>query len=52
LRSWAQRSIALGFWIKARLEERFLCQELGAEAYSAYRPPRVPMLIPFGPKSA
>jgi len=43
--------VALGFWIKARLEERFLCQELGAEAYSAYRR-RVPMLIPFGPKSA
>ena len=43
--------MALGFWIKARLEERFLCQELGAEAYNAYRR-RVPMLIPFGPKAA
>lgn len=35
-----------GFWIKARLEERFLSAELGAEAYAAYRR-RVPMLIPF-----
>lgn len=43
--------IALGFWIKARLEERFLSQELGAEAYEAYRR-RVPMLIPFGPRAA
>ena len=43
--------IGLGFWIKARLEERFLRQELGAEAYDAYRR-RVPMLVPFGPKGA
>jgi protein-S-isoprenylcysteine O-methyltransferase Ste14 len=35
-----------GFWIKARLEERFLRQQLGTEAYDAYRR-RVPMLIPF-----
>jgi protein-S-isoprenylcysteine O-methyltransferase Ste14 len=35
-----------GFWIKARLEERFLRQQLGNEAYDAYRQ-RVPMLIPF-----
>ena len=40
--------IVLGFWIKARLEERFLSQELGPEAYAAYRR-RVPMLIPFFP---
>jgi protein-S-isoprenylcysteine O-methyltransferase Ste14 len=40
-----------GFWMKARLEERFLRQELGAEAYDSYRR-RVPMLVPFGPKSA
>jgi protein-S-isoprenylcysteine O-methyltransferase Ste14 len=40
-----------GFWIKARLEERFLRQELGAETYDAYRR-RVPLLIPFGPKAA
>ncbi|MDB5438079.1 MAG: putative protein-S-isoprenylcysteine methyltransferase [Caulobacteraceae bacterium] len=34
------------FWIKARLEERFLRQTLGAEAYDAYSR-RTPMLIPF-----
>lgn len=43
--------IIFGFWIKARLEERFLRQQLGAEAYDAYAR-RVPMLIPFGPKSS
>lgn len=37
---------ALAFWMKARIEERFLAEELGAEAYGAYRA-RVPMLIPF-----
>ncbi len=37
--------IAFGFWVKARIEERFLTAELGAEAYGAYRR-RVPMLIP------
>jgi protein-S-isoprenylcysteine O-methyltransferase Ste14 len=36
-----------GFWLKARLEERFLSEQLGAEAYDAYRR-KVPMLIPFG----
>ncbi|MGH9807466.1 MAG: methyltransferase family protein [Terriglobia bacterium] len=41
--------IAIGLWMKARLEERWLSQELGAEAYAAYRV-RVPMLVPFGPK--
>jgi protein-S-isoprenylcysteine O-methyltransferase Ste14 len=35
----------LGIWMKARLEERFLSEELGAE-YAAYRA-RVPMLVPF-----
>jgi protein-S-isoprenylcysteine O-methyltransferase Ste14 len=40
----------LSFWVKARLEERWLIQELGPEAYAAYRQ-RVPMLLPFGPKS-
>lgn len=39
-----------GFWIKARLEERFLREQLGSEAYDSYRR-RVPMLIPFGPTS-
>ncbi|HEX3430204.1 MAG TPA: isoprenylcysteine carboxylmethyltransferase family protein [Rhizomicrobium sp.] len=43
--------MTLGFWIKARLEERFLREELGAESYDAYRR-RVPMLVPFGPKAA
>lgn len=39
----------LSFWVKIRLEERWLSQELGAETYAAYHK-RVPMLIPFGPK--
>jgi len=43
--------MTLGFWIKARLEERFLREQLGADAYDAYRR-RVPMLLPFGPKAA
>jgi protein-S-isoprenylcysteine O-methyltransferase Ste14 len=38
--------IALGFYVKARLEESFLRQELGPEAYDHYRA-RVPMLIPW-----
>ena len=38
--------ITLGFYIKARLEEGFLRQELGPEAYDGYRR-RVPMLIPW-----
>jgi protein-S-isoprenylcysteine O-methyltransferase Ste14 len=42
---------ALAFWLKARIEERFLMRELGPEPYAAYRR-RVPMLVPFGPKSA
>lgn len=42
-------AIALGFWIKARLEEGFLRQELGPDAYDAYRR-RVPMLAPFWPR--
>jgi protein-S-isoprenylcysteine O-methyltransferase Ste14 len=41
--------LALGIWIKARTEEQWLTQELGADAYTDYRK-RVPMLIPFGPK--
>ena len=35
-----------GWFIKARLEERFLRDELGADAYDAYAR-RVPMLVPF-----
>jgi protein-S-isoprenylcysteine O-methyltransferase Ste14 len=38
----------VGYWVKARLEERFLRGELGADAYDSYRS-RVPMLVPFGP---
>ena len=38
---------AFGFWVKARLEEGFLSEKLGAEAYDSYRR-RVPMLVPFG----
>jgi protein-S-isoprenylcysteine O-methyltransferase Ste14 len=40
--------MAFGFWLKARLEERFLSQELGAAAYSEYQR-RTPMLVPFWP---
>lgn len=43
--------ITLGLWMKARLEEGWLRQELGADAYDSYRR-RVPMLLPFGPKGA
>jgi len=43
--------IILGLWMKARLEEGFLREQLGADAYDAYRR-RVPMLMPFGPKSS
>ena len=42
--------MTFSFWLKARLEERFLAAELGADVYGEYRR-RVPMLIPFGPKS-
>ena len=40
--------VAFGLWIKARVEERFLTAELGAEAYETFRR-RVPMLVPFMP---
>lgn len=40
--------MSFGFWLKARLEERFLSQELGEGAYAEYRR-RTPMLIPFWP---
>jgi protein-S-isoprenylcysteine O-methyltransferase Ste14 len=36
------------FWLKARFEEGFLRQELGAEGYDAYSR-RTPMLVPFLP---
>jgi protein-S-isoprenylcysteine O-methyltransferase Ste14 len=38
--------ILLGMWLKARLEERWLLEELGADEYGNYRR-RVPMLLPF-----
>jgi protein-S-isoprenylcysteine O-methyltransferase Ste14 len=41
--------MAGGFWYKAGLEERFLSEQLGPEAYADYRR-RTPMLIPFWPK--
>lgn len=41
--------IALGLWLKARAEERFLMGELGPDAYESYCR-RVPMLIPFLPR--
>jgi protein-S-isoprenylcysteine O-methyltransferase Ste14 len=40
--------IAFGLWLKARAEERFLIEELGANAYGSYSR-RVPMLVPFLP---
>lgn len=36
---------AIGFYLKARIEERWLSQELGAEVYASYQR-RVPMLLP------
>ena len=40
--------LLIGIWLKARLEERWLTEELGADAYAKYRR-RVPMLLPSGP---
>lgn len=40
--------MTFGFWMKARLEERFLSAELGEAAYGDYRR-RTPMLIPLWP---
>jgi protein-S-isoprenylcysteine O-methyltransferase Ste14 len=42
--------LLIGIVIKARQEERWLIQELGADLYADYRR-RVPMLLPFGPTS-
>ena len=42
--------ITIGLWMKARLEEYFLREELGTN-YDAYRK-RVPMLLPLEPKDA
>ena len=38
--------MTVGCYIKARLEERFLRQELGADAYDAYAR-QMAMLVPF-----
>ena len=38
--------VIYGFYLKARVEEQFLREGLGAEAYDAYAR-RVPMLVPF-----
>jgi protein-S-isoprenylcysteine O-methyltransferase Ste14 len=38
--------MTLGWYVKARLEEGFLREQLGAEEYASYAR-RVPMLIPF-----
>lgn len=40
--------LTVGFWLKARLEERFLSEGLGGSAYADYRR-RTPMLIPLWP---
>jgi protein-S-isoprenylcysteine O-methyltransferase Ste14 len=40
--------MAIGFALKARLEERFLSAQLGEAAYADYRS-RTPMLVPFWP---
>ncbi|HWA89682.1 MAG TPA: isoprenylcysteine carboxylmethyltransferase family protein [Rhizomicrobium sp.] len=40
--------LVVGYWMKARLEERFLREQLGAADYDAYAA-RVPMLVPFAP---
>lgn len=38
--------LTIGWYVKARLEERFLREQLGADNYDAYAR-RVPMLVPF-----
>jgi len=43
--------LIVGYWMKARLEERWLREQLGPADYDAYRR-RVPMLIPFVSKAA
>lgn len=40
--------LTVGFWLKARLEERFLSEELSSSAYADYRR-RTPMLVPLWP---
>ncbi len=40
--------LVIGYWMKGKLEERFLREELGPAEYDAYRA-RTPMLVPFSP---
>lgn len=40
--------LVIGYWMKAKLEERFLREELGPADYDAYKA-RTPMLVPFSP---
>ena len=40
--------VSLGFWLKARLEERFLVAAVGEAAYADFRR-HTPMLVPFWP---
>ena len=48
LLSWLGAAVmTVGWGIKARMEEKFLREQLGTEAYDAYAR-RVPMLSPFG----
>jgi len=42
--------IAFSFWLRARVEEKFLRDELGRDTYDIYAR-RVPMLIPFWPRT-
>src|SRR5262249_34711175 len=41
--------ITVGLWLKARLEEQFLSEELGTAAYGGYKA-RTPMLVPRLPR--
>ena len=40
--------LVIGYWMKGKLEERFLREELGPADYDAYKA-RTPMLVPFSP---
>ena len=40
--------LVAGYWMKGKLEERFLREELGSADYDAYKA-RTPMLVPFSP---
>jgi len=40
--------LVIGYWMKGKLEERFLREELGPADYDAYKA-RTPMIVPFAP---